>query len=75
LSFNQPKFCPVVSWEANGTTVANDTMIGLSTIGMFIDTDNAIYVNDQETNSVQIWYFCYKRWRYLSGQWRTHWSC
>ncbi|CAF3709000.1 unnamed protein product [Rotaria socialis] len=56
LSFNQPKFCPVVSWEANGTTVANDTMIGLSTIGMFIDTDNAIYVNDQETNSVQIWY-------------------
>ncbi|CAM2726869.1 unnamed protein product [Rotaria socialis] len=56
LSFNQPKFCPVVSWEANGTTVANDTMIGLSTIGMFIDTNNAIYVNDQETNSVQIWY-------------------
>ncbi|CAF5133958.1 unnamed protein product, partial [Rotaria socialis] len=31
-------------------------MIGLSTIGMFIDTNNAIYVNDQETNSVQIWY-------------------
>ena len=56
LSFNQPKFCPIVSWQANGTTVADNTSIGPSSIIMFIDTNNTIYVSNRRNNQVRVLY-------------------
>jgi hypothetical protein len=54
LSFNQPTFCPIVSWETNGITIANSTITGLVPAGMFIDINNTIYVNDRDNNRVQL---------------------
>jgi hypothetical protein len=55
LSFNQPKFCPTVTWQPNGITLANSRIIGNMVIGMFIDTNNNIYLADVDKNHVLVW--------------------
>ena len=55
LSFNQPKFCPPATWNPNGVTVANVTMVGLDPHDMFVDINNTIYVANRGDNNVQIW--------------------
>ena len=52
LPFNQPKFCPNASWEANGTLFA---YAQTEPFGLFIDTNDTVYVAMQETNRVQVW--------------------
>ncbi|CAF4636976.1 unnamed protein product, partial [Rotaria sp. Silwood2] len=55
FSLNQPKFCPVVSWQTNGSIIANSTMIGTVPIGMFIDNNNTIYITDQHDKPLRIY--------------------
>ena len=55
LSFNQPKFCLTASWQTNGTTFANTSMLGSHPVGLFIDNNNTIYANDRTHNRTLIW--------------------
>ena len=55
LSFNQPKFCPNAIWNRNATTFANITTDGTQPYGIFINTNNSIYVADRTNNRIQVW--------------------
>ncbi|CAF4069526.1 unnamed protein product, partial [Adineta steineri] len=56
LSYNLPKFTAYTSWSANGITFANTTIIGTDPYGIFIDTNNTIYVAERTPNRVQVWH-------------------
>ncbi|CAF1037056.1 unnamed protein product [Adineta steineri] len=55
LSFNQPNFCSEASWYFNGTTFADQSIVGLSPQAIFVSTDNTIYVANQQNNTIVIW--------------------
>jgi hypothetical protein len=55
LSFNQPKFCSTPVWNRNGTTFANQSIIGSSPRAIFINAKGSVYIVNQETNQILIW--------------------
>jgi hypothetical protein len=55
LSFNQPKFRPTATWNTNGITFANRTAIGSIPLGIFIDSNNTVYVPNRQTNQILVW--------------------
>ena len=54
-SFNQPKFCPNASWNPNGTTFANSTIVGATPYDIFINTNNIVYVANKQYGRVVVW--------------------
>ncbi|CAF0938982.1 unnamed protein product [Adineta steineri] len=55
LSFNQPKFCSTANWFSNGITVANQSIVGQDPTAIFVNTNNTVYVANQESNTIVIW--------------------
>jgi hypothetical protein len=55
VSYNQPTFCPDSSWNPNGTTVANSSTIGSYPYGIFINTENTIFVPNQDNGQIIVW--------------------
>ncbi|CAF0779514.1 unnamed protein product [Adineta steineri] len=55
LSFNQLKFSPTTTWNSNGITFANQSIAGNNPIGIFVSTNNTIYVAHRENNTIAIW--------------------
>ncbi|CAF0764869.1 unnamed protein product [Adineta steineri] len=55
LSFNQPKFCTTSIWNYNGITFANQSIYGLYPRAIFVNTNNTIYVANQEDNTIVMW--------------------
>ncbi|CAF1380674.1 unnamed protein product [Adineta steineri] len=55
LSFNRPKFCPTATWNSNGVTFANQSIVGQNPFAIFVSTNNTIYVANQEKNTIVIW--------------------
>ena len=41
---NQPKFCPNASWNLNGSTLANSSLVGNTLRAFFINTTNTILI-------------------------------
>jgi hypothetical protein len=56
LSFNQPKFCPTATWNSNGVTFANQSIIGTLPLTIFINTNNTIYVANYVTKQILVWH-------------------
>ncbi|CAF4053159.1 unnamed protein product, partial [Adineta steineri] len=56
LWYNVPEFTAYTSWSANGITFANTTTLGTLPYGIFIDTNNTIYVSERGANRVQVWH-------------------
>jgi hypothetical protein len=56
LSFNQPKFCPTASWNHNGITFANQDIVGRYSFSVFNNTNNTIYVGNQENSTILVWH-------------------
>ncbi|CAF1440351.1 unnamed protein product, partial [Adineta steineri] len=56
VSYNRPKFNAFPSWNPNGIIFANNSTVGVLPIGIFIDTNNTIYVVDRGSNEIQIWF-------------------
>ncbi|CAF1207935.1 unnamed protein product [Adineta steineri] len=56
VSYNQPKFNANASWYTDGITFATDLTVGTSPYGIFIDTNDTIYVADQASGQIQIWF-------------------
>jgi hypothetical protein len=54
-SYNQPKFCPSATWNLNATTFANVSTVGATPYGIYIDTNNSVYVTEQALQQVQVW--------------------
>ena len=55
LSFNQPKLCPDATWYANGITFANDSIVGVQPLALFVNTNNTVFVARQDTGQILIW--------------------
>jgi hypothetical protein len=55
LSFNQPQFCPTVNWNPNGITFANKSIVGQSPLGIFVNTNNTIYVVNRQKSQIIMW--------------------
>ncbi|CAF1127817.1 unnamed protein product [Adineta steineri] len=56
LSFNRPKFCSIPNWNSNGITIANQSIVGRSLFATFVNTNNTIYVVNQQKNTVVVWH-------------------
>lgn len=56
MLLNQPNFCPSTTWNPAGVTFANASTSGWTPSGMFIDSNNTVYVIDANRNLVQIWF-------------------
>ncbi|CAF0882064.1 unnamed protein product [Adineta steineri] len=55
-TINQPSFCPSTTWYTNAITFANSSMVGSIVFGVFVSINNTVYVANQQTNQVVIWY-------------------
>ncbi|CAF1428315.1 unnamed protein product [Adineta steineri] len=55
LSFNQPKFCSTATWDSDGITLANRSIVGQYPPAIFVNTNNSIYVVNQEERIIVIW--------------------
>ncbi|CAF4073675.1 unnamed protein product, partial [Adineta steineri] len=55
FSFNRLKFCPTATWNPNGITIANQSIVGQYPTGIFVSRNNTIYVANQEINAIIMW--------------------
>ncbi|CAF4086359.1 unnamed protein product, partial [Adineta steineri] len=53
---NQPNLCSSATWYINATTFANSSTIGINSTGVFVSVNNTVYVANQQTNKVIVWY-------------------
>jgi len=49
-SYNQPVFSPCASWNATTITFSMTSTIGDIPCGIFVDTNNMVYVTDRANN-------------------------
>lgn len=55
-SVNKPKLSLCASWNSNGITIANSTTDDLNPFSTFIDINDILYITDQTTNTIQVWF-------------------
>ena len=55
LSYNLPRFCLNTFWNPNATTFANQSFVGTSTYGIFVNSNNSIYIPNTNTAQIHIW--------------------
>jgi hypothetical protein len=55
LSYNQPKFCPSATWNPNAITFASSNTVGQTPCGIFVNSNNTVYVPDYQNGRIQIW--------------------
>ncbi|CAF1374165.1 unnamed protein product [Adineta steineri] len=55
ISYNQPKLCANASWNSTAITFANSTVVGTGPTGIFVDSNNTVYVADRLNNRIQVW--------------------
>ena len=55
ISYNQPKFSAVAIWSSTAITFANNSTVGTSPYGIFVDINNTVYVTNRVNDRVPIW--------------------
>ncbi|UJR09076.1 hypothetical protein I4U23_013323 [Adineta vaga] len=55
ISYNQPKFCPNASWNATALTFATNTIVGSTPNGIFVNSNNTVYIANRESSRVHVW--------------------
>ena len=55
VPFNQPIFCSSATWSPNAVTFANSSTINSPPYGLFITTNNTVYVVDTFSGRIQVW--------------------
>ncbi|CAF1681058.1 unnamed protein product [Adineta ricciae] len=55
LSYNQPNLDPYATWNPNAILFTNSSMVGANPRGLFIDSNDSIYVVDQTNNRIVVW--------------------
>ncbi|CAF1525341.1 unnamed protein product, partial [Adineta steineri] len=56
VTLNQPNLCPSTTWYTNAITFANSSTAGTGVYGVFVSINNTVYVANQQTNKVVIWF-------------------
>ncbi|CAF4131889.1 unnamed protein product, partial [Adineta steineri] len=56
ISYNQPKLCANATWNQAAITFADGTTIGTLPLGIFVNTDNSVYVADRANGRIQMWF-------------------
>ena len=54
-SVTKPQLCPNATWNPNGTTFADNNTVGMNPYGLFINTNNTVYVANHQNGHVLIW--------------------
>ena len=55
FSFNQPRFRINATWNSSATTFANLSFVGTNPHGIFVNSNNSIYVPNRQTGQIHIW--------------------
>ena len=55
LPYNQPRFCLNTIWNSNAATFANESFVGQFPSGIFVNSNNSIYIPNTETGEIHIW--------------------
>jgi hypothetical protein len=55
ISSNRPKFCANATWNTTATTFADVNIIGSTPYGMFINTNNTVYVANRLDGRIVMW--------------------
>ncbi len=55
LSYNQPKICPFATWNPNAITFATESTVGTRPYGIFVDSNNTVYVPNRQKGQIYIW--------------------
>ena len=55
VSFNQPRFRINTTWNSNATTFANQSLVGTLPFGVFVNSNNSIYIPNYKTGEILIW--------------------
>ncbi|CAF1167397.1 unnamed protein product [Adineta steineri] len=55
VSLNQPKLSPTATWNSNGITFANRSIVGEYPLAIFVNTNNTTYVANRENNTIVMW--------------------
>ena len=55
VSFNQPRFQINATWNSRAITFANQTFVGKYPYGIFVNSNNSIYIPNQQTGQIHIW--------------------
>ncbi|CAF3751894.1 unnamed protein product, partial [Rotaria sp. Silwood1] len=56
ISYNQPKLCPNATWNSTAITFATSSVVGSYPQGIFVDTNNTVYVAHRTNNAVLVWF-------------------
>ena len=54
VSYNQPKFCSSTTWNTNAETIPLHSVLCRSLFGLFIDTNDTLYITAWSLNLVQV---------------------
>ncbi|CAF1467981.1 unnamed protein product [Adineta ricciae] len=54
-SYNRPKLTLCETWDSNAITFANRTFIGEQPTGIFINTNNTIFILDRKNSRIVVW--------------------
>jgi len=55
FSFNQPRFRINATWNSIAMTFANQSFVGANPYGIFVNSNNSIYIPNRETGQIHIW--------------------
>jgi len=55
LSYNQPRFCLNTTWNLIATTFTNQGFLGTNPHGIFVNSNNSIYIPNREIGQIHIW--------------------
>ena len=54
-SYNQPRFCLNTTWNSIATTFAGQSFVGANPTGIFVNSNNSIYILNREAGKIHIW--------------------
>ena len=54
--YNTPKLCVTTSWNPNATTIVNNTIIGTTPWGIFVDKNNTVYTASRQYGRIDSWF-------------------
>ena len=55
LSYNQPRFCLNTIWNSIATSFADQSFLGTDPHGIFVNSNNSIYIPNRQTGQIYIW--------------------
>ena len=54
-AINRPKFCSNATWNTTATTFANSSIVGVQPYGLFVSTNNTVYVPNRVAGRIIMW--------------------